>query len=115
MYYLVGYFTHPSGARLRALHRSFGEEFPLSVLLVVSRAFESFGDAISSKEELQNARILTPHEGVLVQPDEEQIPALWEETAVHLLNRHEAWNEFVRGVAVKEHEIVVKTKEHSRC
>lgn len=115
MYYLVAYVLSPSGSYRRALQRVFGAEFRESALPVISRPCESFDEAEAKLQEIRHATAIQDDHSILIEPDEENIPAVSEEAALCLLRRHEAWAEFLESFHTREEEVRIQTKEHARC
>jgi hypothetical protein len=114
MHFLVAYVVHPSGSQRRLLQGVFGDDFRGSFLPVTSRQFESHIEAQAKLQELR-AAMRGPDEDVLIQPGDDELPSMSEESALGLLKRHDAWGELLENFHSSEGKTRIKSKEHPRC
>ena len=115
MYYLVAYVMHPSGSLRRLLQGVFGRDFEGSFLPVVSTPFASLDDANARLCEIRTCVVTGSDEDIVVQPEENDILRMPQQSAVEIMKRSSAWTELLRDYGVDESGVSIHAKEYSRC
>jgi len=115
---VVIYSEHPSPSQERVLRRALGPNFVWkSVLPLVSELICSEHELKAKLDILKGLGDLSAQMTTLtlVQPSDEEVPAIPEEEVILALKRSPEWSAFLQQFGTTADTVEFSAKEHSRC